>query len=72
MPGGIDNDEALPMLEEDLVPPLVLGLPQRCSRLDIDAVLGGEGHKRRDVGDEAARGLRSRAGSMCAAVETSV
>ena len=32
----------------------LLGLPQRRSRLDIDAVRGGEGHKRRDV---AARGV---------------
>ena len=54
VPGGADEDEDLPLLEEDLIPPLLLGLPQRRSRLDIDAVLGGEGHKRRDV---AARGV---------------
>ena len=53
VPGGADEDEDLPLLEEDLIPPLLLGLPQRRSRLDIDAVLGGEGHKSRDV---AARG----------------
>ena len=54
VPGGADEDEDLPLLEQDLVPPLLLGLPERRSRLDIDAVLGGEGHKRRDV---AARGV---------------
>ena len=40
VPGGADEDEDLPLLEEDLVPPLLLGRPQFCSRLDIDAVLG--------------------------------
>ena len=54
VPGSDDEDEDLPLLAEDLVPPLLRGLPQRRSRLDIDAVLGGEGHEGRDV---AARGL---------------
>ena len=54
VPGGGDDYEDLPLLEEDLVQPLLLGLPRRRSRLDIDAVWGGEGRKRRDV---AARGV---------------
>ena len=54
MPGDGDEDEDLPLLEKDLVPALLLGLAQRRSRLDIDAVLGGEGPKRPDV---AARGV---------------
>ena len=49
VPGGADEDEDLPLLEEDLVPPLLLGLPQRRSRLDMEAELGGEGHKSEDV-----------------------
>ena len=53
VPGSADQDEDLPLLEEDLVPPLLNGLPQRRSRLDLYAVLGGEGHEGRDA---AARG----------------
>ena len=49
VPGSADEDEDLPLLEEDLVPPLLRGLPQRRSRLDVDAVLGGAGHEGRDV-----------------------
>ena len=49
VPGGADEDEDLHLLETDLVPSLLLGPPQRRSCLDIDALLGGEGHKRRDV-----------------------
>ena len=59
VPGSADGDEDLPLLEEDLVPPLLRGLPQRRSRLDVDAVLGGEGHEGRDV---AARGVAVRRG----------
>ena len=70
MPGSADRDEDLPLLEEDLVPPLRRGVPQRRSRLDIDAVLGGEGHEGRDV---AARGVAvTGGGSVSRAVETSV
>ena len=54
-----DEDEDLPLLEEDLVSPLLRGLPQRRSHLDVDAVLGGEGHEGRDV---AARGVAVRRG----------
>ena len=43
------HDEDLPLFEEDLVPPLLRGLPQRRSRLDVEAVLGGEGHEGGDV-----------------------
>ena len=49
VPGSADEDEDLPLLEEDLVPPLLPGLPQRRSRLDVDAILGGEGREGRDV-----------------------
>ena len=59
MPGSADEDEDLPLLEEDLVPPLFRGLPQRRSPLDVDAVLGGEGHEGRDV---AARGVAGTGG----------
>ena len=67
--GGADQAEDLPLLEEDLVPPLLRGLPQCRSRLDIDLVLGGEGHEGRVWQLE---GLRSGGGSMTGAVETSV
>ena len=59
VPGSADEDKDLPLLEEDLVPPLLRGLPQRRSRLGVDAVLGGEGHEGRDV---AARGVAVRGG----------
>ena len=59
VPGRGDEDEDRPMLEKDLVPPLLCGLPQRRPRLDVDAVLGGEGHERQDV---AARGVAVRRG----------
>ena len=59
LPGSANEDEDLPSLEEDLFPPLLRGLPQRYSRLDVDAVLGGEGHEGRDV---AARGVAVRQG----------
>ena len=44
-------------------PPLLRGLPHRRFRLDVDAVLGGEGHEGRDV---AARGVAVRGGGTCA------
>ena len=53
-PGKAHEDEDLPLLDEDLVPPLLRGLPERRSLLDNDAVLGGEGHEGRDV---AAQGV---------------
>ena len=59
MPGSADHDEDLPLFEEDLVPPLLRGLPQRRSRLDVEAVLGGEGH---EGGDVAAGGVAVRGG----------
>ena len=59
VPGTADKDEDLPLLEEDLVPPLLRGLPQRRSRLDVDAVLGEEGYEGRDA---AARGVAVRRG----------
>ena len=43
------HDEDLPLVEEDLVPPLHLGLPQGRSRLNAQAVLGGEGLKSGEV-----------------------
>ena len=49
VPGSADHDEDLPLLKEDLVPPLLRGLPKRRSPLDVDAVLGGEGHEGGDV-----------------------
>ena len=49
VPGSADEDEDLPLLEEDLVPPLLRGLPQRRFRLYIDVVLGAEGHEGRAV-----------------------
>ena len=51
VPGSTDHDEDLPLFEEDLVPPLLRGLPQRLSRLDVEAVLGEEGHEGGDVAD---------------------
>ena len=59
MPGSDDEDEDLPLLEEDLVPPLLRGLPKRRSRLDIDAVLGERATK---VQMWQLEGLRSRGG----------
>ena len=41
--GGVDHDENLPLIKEALVAPLHLGLPQGCSRLNGQAVLGGHG-----------------------------
>ena len=38
--GGAHHDEDLPLVEEDLVPPLHLGLPEGCSRLNVEAVVG--------------------------------
>ena len=50
MAGGAHHDEDLPLVEEDLVPPLHLGLPQGRSRLNAQAVvLVGEGHKSGEV-----------------------
>ena len=57
--GSADKDEDLSLTEEDLVPPLLRGLPQRRSHPDVDAVLGGEGQEGRDV---AARGVAVREG----------
>ena len=48
--GGADHDENLPLVKEDLVPPLHLGLPQGRSRLNAQAVLGGEGDEGGKVG----------------------
>ena len=45
--GGADHDEKLPLVKEDLVRHLHLGLPQGRSR---QAGLGGEGHKGGMVG----------------------
>ena len=58
VPGSADHDEDLPLFEEDLVPPLLRGFPQRRSCLDVEAVLGGEGHEGGDVaaGAVAVRG----------------
>ena len=47
--GGAHQDEDLPLVEEDLVPPLHVGLPQGRSRLNAQALLRGEGHKSGDV-----------------------
>ena len=69
VPGSVDHDEDLPLFEEKLVPPLHRGLHQRRSRLDVEGVLGGEGH---EAGDVAAGGVAIREGSMSGAVETSV
>ena len=70
VPGSVDQDEDLPLFEEDLVPPLLRGLRQRRSRLDVEAVLGGQGH---EGGDVAAGGVAvGGGGSMSGAVETSV
>ena len=54
VPGSADHDKNLTILEEDVVPPLFRGPPQRRSRLDVEAVLGGEGH---EGGDVAAGGV---------------
>ena len=62
VPGSADHDEDLPLFEEDLVPPLFRGLPQRRSRLDVEAVLGGEGH---EGGDVAAGGVAVKGGGAC-------
>ena len=59
VPGTADHDEDLPLFEEDLVPPVLRGLPQRRSHLDVEAVLGGEGH---EGGDVAAGGVAVRGG----------
>ena len=67
--GSADQDEDLPLFEEDLVPPLLRGLPQRRSRLHVEAVLGGEGH---EGGDVAAGGVAVGGGRMSGAVGTSV
>ena len=48
--GGADHDENLPLVKEDLVPPLHLGLPQGRSRLNGQVVLGGEGREGGKVG----------------------
>ena len=50
---GAHHDEDLHLVEEDLVPRLQLGLPLGGSRLKLQEVLGGEGHK----GEEVALGL---------------
>ena len=42
VPGSADHDEDFPLFEEDLVPPLLRGLRQRRSHLDVEAVLGGD------------------------------
>ena len=47
--GGAHRDEDLPLVEEDLVPAFHLGLPQGRSRLNAQAVLGGEGYKNGEV-----------------------
>ena len=59
VPGSADHDEDPPLLEEDLVPPILRGLPKRRSRLDVEAVLGGEGH---EGGDVAAGGVAVKGG----------
>ena len=43
MEGGADEDEDLTLVEGDLVPTLLLGLPRSRARLDSQAVPGGEG-----------------------------
>ena len=48
--GGADHDENLPLVKEDLVLPLHLGLPQGRSRLNAQGVMGGKGHKGGKVG----------------------
>ena len=40
MTGGADDHEDLTLVEGDLAPPLLLGLPQSRSRLNVQAVLG--------------------------------
>ena len=62
VPGSADHDEDLPLLEEDLVPALLRGLPHRRSCLDVEAVLGGEGH---EGGDVATGGVAVRGGGAC-------
>ena len=42
--GGADHRENLPLVKEDLVPPVHLGLHQDRSPLNAQAILGGEGH----------------------------
>ena len=47
--GGAHHDEDLPLVDEDLVPLLNLRLPKGCSRLNVEAVLGEEGHESEEV-----------------------
>ena len=44
--GGAHHDEFPPLVEENLVLALHLGLPQGCFCLNVQAVSGGEGQKR--------------------------
>ena len=59
VPGSADHDEDVPLLEEDLVPPLIRGLPQRRSHLDVETVLGRKGH---EGGEVAAGGVAVKGG----------
>ena len=47
---GAHHDQDIPLLKEDLIPPLHMGHPQGRSSLNIQAVPRGEGHKSGEVG----------------------